>query len=221
MKSAVFFDLDGTLVDTAPDFQVILAEMRTREGLPALSTAAVRSQVSNGARALVTLAFGLAPEDNAFEGRLAQLLDAYEQILAEHSGLFPGMDAVLRALEARGMPWGVITNKPRRFTVPLLERLGLGARVGPVVCPDDVVHRKPDPEGLLLACAQAGAAPAQSVYVGDHERDIAAGHNAGMITVAACYGYIPPGEDPENWRADHAIDTPEDMLPLIEHWSRS
>ena len=220
MKPAVFFDLDGTLVDTAPDFHVILGELLSAEGRPPLSPAAVRSQVSNGARALVTLAFGLAPEDSAFEGRLEQLLAAYEQRLAEDSGLFDGMEGVLSALELHGMPWGVITNKPRRFTLPLLERLGLGERVGPVICPDDVMHRKPDPEGLLLACRQAGAEPGVSVYVGDHERDIAAGHNAGMITVAARYGYIPPGEDPENWRADHAIDTPGELLPLIEQWSR-
>ncbi len=221
MDRAVFFDLDGTLVDTAPDFFVILNEMRASDGIQPLSEAAVRSQVSNGARALVTLAFGLAPGDRDFDACLERLLDHYEQRLAVDSGLFPGMEEVLAELDARGMTWGVVTNKPVRFSRPLMERLGLGERVGPIICPDHVTHRKPDPEGLLMACEQAGATPSRSVYVGDHERDIAAGHNAGMITVAARYGYIAPGENPDDWQADLSVDAPRDLLPLIRDWSET
>lgn len=213
--AAVFFDLDGTLVDTAPDFVVVLNQLLQEAGRPALSDAAIRSQVSNGARALVTLGFGLTPEDADFGTHLDRLLARYEARLAVDSALFPGMDKVLAALEAEQIPWGIVTNKPERFTTPLLSGLGLAERCGPVICPDHVRLRKPDPEGLLIAAQQAGVAPEQCLYVGDHLRDIEAGRAAGMRTVAALFGYLDPNEDPRAWHADVYIETAAQLLPLI------
>lgn len=216
MAQAVFFDLDGTLIDTAPDFHVVLNQVLADAGRPAQSMAAVRSQVSNGARALVTLGFGLAPEDAGFAEALETLLDAYAARLAVDTCLFPGMEAVLARLEADGTPWGVVTNKPARFTGPVLQGLGLSERVGPVICPDHVALRKPDPEGLLKAAAAVGAAPERCLYVGDHLRDIEAGRNAGMVTVAALFGYLDPNEDPRAWHADYYINAADELLPLLD-----
>lgn len=213
--AAVFFDLDGTLVDTAPDFVTVLNGLLAEAGRPALSDAAIRSQVSNGARALITLGFGLTPEDTDFSAHLERLLSRYETHLAVDSALFPGMENVLAALEAEQIPWGVVTNKPARFTTPLLAQLGLAERCGPVICPDHVTLKKPDPEGLLIAAHQAGVLPTRCLYVGDHLRDIEAGRAAGMRTVAALFGYLDPNEDPRAWHADVYIETAEQLLPLI------
>lgn len=216
MIQAVFFDLDGTLIDTAPDFYVVLNQVLAHAGRPPVSEAAVRSQVSNGARALVTLGFGLTPEDADFGQYLDQVLNAYADRLDVDTRLFPGMDRVLDALDLRAIPWGVVTNKPERFTVPVLRGLGLAQRCGPVICPDHVALRKPDPEGLLMAARQASVDPAQCLYVGDHLRDIEAGRNAGMRTVAALYGYLDPNEDPRAWHADYYIDAANALLPLLD-----
>lgn len=212
---AVFFDLDGTLIDTAPDFYVVLNQVLADAGRPVQTLAAVRSQVSNGARALVTLGFGLAPGDEGFDQALNTLLDAYEQRLSVDSRLFAGMDTVLDTLESAGIPWGIVTNKPERFTLPVLVGLDLVERVGPIICPDHVALRKPDPEGLRIAARQVEADPARCLYVGDHLRDIEAGRNAGMTTVAALFGYLDPNEDPRAWHADHYIEHASELLPLL------
>ena len=216
----VLFDLDGTLVDTAPDFHVVLNQVLADAARPPVTYEQVRSQVSNGARALVTLGFGMTPDDSGFEQWLNRLLDSYEQRLAVDTCLFPGMDEVLAWLDTRGLPWGVVTNKPERFTMPVLEGLGLRERVGPVICPDHVKQRKPDPEGLLIACEQVQAPPEHSVYVGDHARDIEAGRRAGMLTVGALFGYLDEGEDPQDWQANHYIARAQELLPLLtQHFS--
>lgn len=210
MADAVFFDLDGTLVDTAPDFHTVLNAMLAEAGKPALPYAKVRAQVSNGARAVLQTGFGSKPGDAEFDALLEQFLDRYVGHLTVGSQLFAGMDAVLDKLEARGIPWGVVTNKPARFTTPLLAGLKLAERVGPVICPDHVAERKPHPEGLLKAASMVGVDPQRCIYVGDHDRDIAAGRNAGMKTIGVLFGYIDEGEDPRAWRADmYAADTAE------------
>lgn len=214
-QRCVMFDLDGTLVDTAPDFHVVLNNVLADAGRKAVSYDAVRAQVSNGARALVRLGFGLDVGDNDFDRWLNVLLDAYAQRLDVDTCLFPGMDAVLDRLDANGIPWGVVTNKPERFTVPVMEGLGLRQRASAIICPDHVRERKPDPEGLLMACRQSEADPSTSIYVGDHLRDIEAGRNAGMTTVAALFGYIDADEDPRDWRADHYIAHASELLPLL------
>lgn len=212
---AVFFDLDGTLVDTARDFHTVLNATLAAAGREPLHFARVREQVSNGARAMIRLGFGLEPGDEGFDYWLEQFLDRYAEQLTVHSTLFPGMAEVLDALDTLGVPWGVVTNKPFRFSEPLMAGLGLAHRMGPLICPDHVARRKPDPEGLLLAARQAGVNPARCIYVGDHDRDIAAGRQAGMTTVAVLFGYIEADDDPYAWRADHYIERAEQLLPLV------
>ena len=210
MTDVVFFDLDGTLIDTAPDFHTVLNAMLAEAGKPALPYEKIRSQVSNGARAVVQAGFGGAPGEQAFDAVLAEFLDRYVDHLTVGSQLFTGMDEVLDKLEARGIPWGIVTNKPARFTTPLLAGLKLAERVGPVICPDHVAERKPHPEGLLKAASMVGADPQRCIYVGDHDRDIAAGRNAGMKTIGVLFGYIDEGEDPLAWKADmYAADAAE------------
>lgn len=220
MFDAVFFDLDGTLVDTAHDFERAINGLLRAEQLPTVSYERIRQQVSNGARALTSLAFNLTPEDAAFETRLAQLLDAYEAAISAQSQLFAGMDQVLALLRAKSIPWGVVTNKPARFTAPIMAALSLDDACA-IICPDHVKARKPDPEGLLLAAGLARVLPSRCLYVGDHERDIAAGQNAHMATAACRFGYIEPGDDITNWQADFMLDSPLDLLPLLQPDSRS
>lgn len=213
---AVYFDLDGTLIDTAPDFYTVLNALLKQHGRPQVSYSAVRANVSNGARALTELGFGTGPEDLTFGAFLEELLNAYEQHLAVDTVLFPGMAETLDWLDAEGLPWGIVTNKPSRFTLPLLEGLNLHQRVGAVICPDHVTQRKPDPEGLLMAAAQDGVTPAHCLYVGDHLRDIQAGQNAGMATAVAAFGYIDADDDPHGWQADHLLEKGEELLPLLQ-----
>lgn len=215
MLEAVFFDLDGTLVDTAPDFHVVLNRVLEAHGRPSVSYQAVRATVSNGARALTELGFGLASADPGFDQRLDEVLAAYAGHLAVDTRLFEGMAECLEWLEHEGLPWGVITNKPDRFTRPVLAGLGLLERAGAVICPDHVRERKPDPEGLLMAAQQVGANPTHCLYVGDHLRDIQAGLNASMITATAGFGYIDAADNPRAWPADYFLERGEQLLPLI------
>ncbi|MFE8072046.1 HAD family hydrolase [Marinobacteraceae bacterium S3BR75-40.1] len=215
--STVLFDLDGTLVDTAPDFVLCLNQQRERHGLPPLPEPQIRRVVSNGGRALVKTGFGLNPDDPEFARYLDELLDLYQTHLASCSGLFPGMDNLLTWLEQQRVPWGVVTNKPSRFTLPLLEKLELASRCAVTVCPDHVEERKPHPESLLLACSRIGVSPTGGIYVGDHERDIEAGRRAGMLTVAVRYGYLEHPEVIDAWDADY---TAEDAAALLEWLQR-
>jgi N-acetyl-D-muramate 6-phosphate phosphatase len=215
VTDAVFFDLDGTLIDTAPDFHTVLNAMLAEAGRPALPYHKVRAQVSNGARAVVHAGFGGAPGEAEFDQRLNAFLDRYVEHLTVGSTLFDGMDIILDRLDAHGIPWGIVTNKPVRFTAPLLAGLNLSERVGPVICPDHVAERKPHPEGLLKAAAMVGAKPDRCVYVGDHDRDIAAGRNAGMKTIGVTFGYLDDGEDPLNWRADFYASNTAELMTLL------
>lgn len=215
MFSAIFFDLDGTLVDTALDFQRAINSLLAASGRDNIELQPVREQVSNGARALTTLAFGLSPGDNGFDSHLKQLLDAYDEAISNQSQLFIGMDKVLNLLDEQQIPWGVVTNKPSRFTNPIMTTLDLDHRSIATICPDHVMQRKPDPEGLLIAADSAGVAAENCLYVGDHQRDIEAGKNAAMATACALYGYIGEHEMPEEWQADYPLYTPTDLLPLI------
>lgn len=212
---AVFFDLDGTLIDTAPDFYTVLNATLQEAGRDLVSYNAVREQVSNGARAMIGLGFGLQPGDADFDLWLNRFLDRYEQHLAVDTVLFPGMAEVLERLEQAAIPWGIVTNKPSRFTLPLLQGLGLQARVGPVICPDHVTRRKPDPEGLLMAARATGRDATRCIYVGDHERDIAAGRNAGMTTIGVLFGYIDADENPADWQADFYVEHADELNALF------
>lgn len=210
--SSVLFDLDGTLLDTAPDFIRCLNLLRQEEGLAALPDTAIRDSVSDGARAMIQVGFGLTPEDADYTRLHSAFLDRYEASVAEQTVLFPGMAAVLEWLEAERIPWGIVTNKPARFTTPLLEALSMSARCAAVICPDHVSQRKPHPESILLACKQIGVPASTGVYVGDHLRDIEAGRNAGMITIAARYGYIRDRQAVASWGADHIVDSADALL---------
>lgn len=212
MTKAVLFDLDGTLLDTAPAFHVLLNEQLAALGRPPVSLEAVRTVVSEGAAAMVCLAFGIERDDPIFAEQLDTLLNRYASAPGANTQLFAGMETVLNTLDEQGIPWGIVTNKPERFTLPILAHLGLAERVGVVVCPDHVSERKPNPEGLLLAARTLGVAPVQCCYVGDHQRDIAAGHNANMATIGVTFGYLAAGEDPYSWRADAYVDHAEELL---------
>ena len=212
----VLFDLDGTLVDTAADFQRVLDTMMDLEGLPGIAGDRVHQTVSDGARALVTLAFNLSEQDDEFDQRLQQLLDLYyrqlEQTLATP---YPGMLSLLDRLENSDIAWGVVTNKPEKYSVRLLENLQLLDRCGSLVCPEHVKARKPDPEALLLACQQLQCDTERTVYVGDHVRDMQAAKNADLIAVAAGYGYLGAGVHIEEWPADFLINSANELSNLL------
>lgn len=212
---AVLFDLDGTLLDTAPDFAVVVNQLRRRHGRLPLPYQPIRDTVSNGARALVSLAFELQEGDDRFETLRQELLELYEAHLAVETAVFPGIDPLLDWLDREGLPWGVVTNKPRRYAAPLLEALQLAGRCAALVCPDDVSRTKPDPEPLLLACRNMDCVAENAIYLGDHRRDIEAGINAGMKTLAAAYGYIDRSESIADWRADFIVDSAHDIQPLL------
>ena len=214
--SVVLFDLDGTLIDTAPDFIRCLNQLREQHGLAPLPPEQIRRSVSNGARAMIRVGFGLEPEHPDYTEKHTAFLDLYEAGVAVETALFEGMDELLRGLEERDIPWGIVTNKPVRFAAPLVEALGLAQRCAAVVCPDHVAQRKPHPEALFLACTQIGAQPETAIYVGDHERDIEAGRNAGMRTIAVRYGYIEEPETVDLWQADLIADTVSDLVKLLQ-----
>jgi phosphoglycolate phosphatase len=213
--TAVLFDLDGTLLDTAPDMVGALNQLRTEERQCALPYEQARAFVSNGAIGLLGLAFAGA-SDSRRRYLHARFLQIYADRLVQGTRIFPGMAEVLSHMDEAAIPWGVVTNKPARYTEPLLQALGLLVRCACVVSGDTLAERKPDPRPLLHALAMIPAPAGEAMYVGDAERDVIAGRAAGMRTVAATYGYIPPGQDPASWGADHHIACPRDLLALFE-----
>jgi phosphoglycolate phosphatase len=212
---AVLFDLDGTLVDTAPDLGLALNMQRERHGLPSLPLEVIRPHASHGSRGLLGIGFGLQPEDAKFASMREEYLQLYDTVFLRQPRLFDGIMEVLQSLEHHRVAWGIVTNKPRRFTVPLMDKLGLAGRAASIVSGDDCTRAKPYPDTLLLASRQMGIAPQDCVYVGDARRDIEAGHAAGMKTVVSRYGYLDVGDSPEEWGAQGMIDTPLDLLRLL------
>jgi phosphoglycolate phosphatase len=212
---AVLFDLDGTLLDTAPDMVGTLNALRLESGLAPLPFAEVRAQVSHGSSRLVQIGF-----PGADAGRVAGLqrrfLDLYGARLAAETRLFDGMDGVLLELSRRGLAVGIVTNKPARLTDALLEQLGLRARFACVVSGDTLNERKPHPLPMLHAAELAGAAPDACIYVGDAERDVQAAHAAGMRALVAVYGYLRPDEDWPAWGGDGFIERPADLIGWLD-----
>lgn len=213
---AVLFDLDGTLLDTAPDFITVLNQLLLEEGREKLPEHSIRRTVSNGARALITLGFGLQEGEAGFERLKGRLLELYRKGLAKDTVPFPGITALIKGLQERGVTWGVVTNKPSVYTTPLLQAIDITPGPHAVVCPDHVTRTKPDPEPLFLACKKLGCDFSEVVYVGDHVRDIEAGRRAGMKTFAAAYGYIPEGDCPSKWNADFTVQHASEILPILE-----
>jgi len=214
IHGAVLFDLDGTLIDTAPDMVAVLQTLQSDHGLSPVSYELGRSYVSNGALGLARLGFPDASDALLEEMRL-EFLDRYGRNFCDRSALFSGMEPLLRQLEAASIPWGVVTNKPRRFTEPLLAALRLADRVACCVSGDTLPLRKPDPAPLLHACELAGVKAGDSVYVGDSARDIEAGQAAGMGTIAAGYGYITPDDTSTAWGADSIAADTEELAQIV------
>jgi N-acetyl-D-muramate 6-phosphate phosphatase len=212
---AVLFDLDGTLLDTAPDMIAALNQVRVEQGFAPLDYALARTQVSHGSTGMMKLAF---PEldGEAFERLRAHFLSLYDQRIARETTPFPGFDRVLGRLEDEGMPWGIVTNKPAFLTDPLLRALNLDRRAASVVSGDTLPQRKPHPAPLLHACAQIGLSPRRCVYVGDAERDVVSARAAGMPVLVASYGYLGPRDDPASWAPDAFIDAPDGLLDWLE-----
>lgn len=213
---AVLFDMDGTLLDTAPDFVAVCQAMRRDRGLEPIDDKVIRDVVSGGARAMVAATFEMSPLDEAFEPLRLEFLDRYQEHCAVETCFFDGMAELLADLEKSRLVWGVATNKPLRFAEPIMERLGLSTRSAVLLCPDHVTKSKPDPEMLLLACQQMDIDPSEVLFVGDDRRDIEAGHAAGTRTVAVRYGYIHPEDNPGNWGADAVIDHPLELRRVID-----
>jgi 2-phosphoglycolate phosphatase len=210
---AVLFDLDGTLADTAPDLAAAVNYLRTMRGLEPTPYDVLRPTASAGARGMIGAAFGLAPGDDGYEELRLQWFDRYQSAMAVHSTRFDGIDALLEGLLDAGMAWGIVTNKPSRFTDPLLPQIGL-AHAGCIVSGDTTPHSKPHPEPLLEGARRLGLAPETCWYVGDDLRDIEAGRAAGMVTVACAWGYCG-NIAPANWGADYVLDTPADLLATL------
>ncbi len=211
---AVLFDLDGTLVDTAPDMVAVLQGLQRDHGQEEISYDVARMSVSNGALGLIGVGFPDADEER--RDQLHQLyLERYALNVCQQSAVYPGLDALLERLDAAKCPWGIVTNKPARMTDPLLSKLGLVERCACIVSGDTVAQRKPHPAPLLHACEIAGFDPKNTIYVGDAERDMEAGRRAGMATIAVRYGYITADDDPERWGADRIASDSSELLKMI------
>ena len=210
----VLFDLDGTLIDSAPDLAAAANAMRLARGMEPLEVEVLRPMVGSGARGMVGLALGVRPGDDTFDALRNEFLERYEACLLERTAVFAAMTPVLDALERAGMPWGIVTNKAERFALPVTIGLDLQRRAAAVVCGDSTPHSKPHPAPLLEAARRVGIGAGSSVYVGDDLRDVQAGRAAGMATLVAAWGYLGAGEPIAAWGADAVLEQPNALL----HW---
>jgi phosphoglycolate phosphatase len=216
----ILFDLDGTLVDTAHDLGLALNIQLARYGKPALAHDVIWPVASHGSRGLLALGFGITPADADFESKRVEYLDLYETVYTNKPIFLPGIADLLDELDARGVKWGIVTNKPRRFSVDLTKAVNMGdkslfERSACLLCGDDAPQPKPAPDTLLIACKETATKPTECIYVGDAERDVQAGKAAGMKTVVALFGYIADTDKPFEWHADLLIKTPLDLLDCL------
>ena len=212
----VLFDLDGTLIDSAPDLAGAANDMRLERKLSALPLEVLRPMVGSGARGMLAKAFDVHPGDAQFEALREEFLSRYEQRMTQLTRLFEDASRVLLALDERGLRWGIVTNKMERLTLPLLQALKLQERACAIVCGDTTAHSKPHPAPLLEAAHRASTAPANCIYIGDDERDIIAGRAAGMQTLAAAWGYLGVGADVNAWGAHGVIHQPNELLEWLD-----
>jgi len=219
--SMILFDLDGTLVDTAHDLGLALNIQRERYGKQGLAHDDIWPVASHGSRGLLALGFGITPADSCYEAMRVEYLDLYESVFTNNAILLPGIAELLETLDSHGIKWGIVTNKPRRFSVDLVKAVKMGdqslhQRSACLVCGDDAPQPKPAPDTLLMACAEAGISPSECIYVGDAERDVLAGKAAGMKTVVAMFGYIAATDKPVEWGADALINSPDELMDYIK-----
>ena len=212
---ALLFDLDGTLLDTAPDFISAINKQLQIRDRDSLINNTVRTSVTNGSVGIIESVYGIKQNDPEFEVLKEEFLELYLSNIAEKTSLFEGLKQVLNNCVKQSIPWGIVTNKPLRYTTPLLEELGLDQQSATTICPDHVSNPKPDPESLLLACSQLSLNPEDCIYIGDHIRDIQAGHSAGMRTIAAGWGYIEDSENINDWHADWIIEDSTQLNSLL------
>lgn len=215
MTQLILFDLDGTLMDTAPDLGLALNMQRERHGLLPLPQSDIRPYASHGSKGLLSVGFGITPEHPDFNEKRIEYLALYDEVFTRAPVMFDGVTEVLADIENKGLRWGVVTNKPRRFTQPLLKAIGLFDRAACVISGDDAPRAKPYPDTLLMACKQVDIEPSSAIYIGDAERDIQAGIAAGMPTVVALYGYLDAMDKPDSWGADYKIHKANDILNII------
>ena len=213
---AVLFDLDGTLIDSAPDLAGAANDMRAARGLPALPYALLRPMVGSGARGMVGQAFDVGPDDERFSALRDEFLRRYEARMTRETKAFPEVLTLLDALDQRRLPWGIVTNKAARYSEPLVAALGLAQRAQVLVCGDTTAHVKPHPAPLLEAARRMGIAPASCAYVGDDQRDVQAGDAAGMVTIAVAWGYLGLGDAIEAWGATHVIQSAGELLKRLQ-----
>jgi len=213
--AAVLFDLDGTLIDSAPDLGAAADQMRVARGMPSLPLVSYRHMAGAGARGMLEIAFGIAPQDTGFDAMREEFFSNYAACMTERTYAFDGVQELIAHLEQRKLPWGVVTNKSSRFTDPLTRAMPLFANAGTIVSGDTTPHAKPHPAPLLEAARQLGVDATQCVYVGDDERDVVAGLAAGMKTVAASYGYLGKKTEIQSWGAHAEINSPLALLQLL------
>jgi 2-phosphoglycolate phosphatase len=213
---AVLFDLDGTFADTAPDLGAAANHVRALHDLPPLPIATIRPQASHGSRGLLKLAMGADPDAPGYDEMIAAFLQYYEDHICERTVLFPGMSALVAELERHDLPWGIVTNKPHRYTVPLMEKLGYAKRSACLVSGDTCARSKPHPMQLLHAAELMGVLPKRCLYLGDDLRDMEAAQAAEMTGIIAAYGYIDPEADLSTWPAAGKVHTPFALLRYIQ-----
>jgi phosphoglycolate phosphatase len=213
---AVLFDLDGTLIDSAPDLGAAADKMRVDRGLPSLPLEKYRPMAGAGARGMLGIAFGMTPDSRDYETMREEFFVNYENAMTERTVIFDGVPGLIASLLELGLRWGVVTNKSMRFTGPLTKQIPLFNSAGAIIGGDTTPHAKPHPEPLLEAARRLKVQPQQCIYVGDDERDVIAGRAAGMGTVAATYGYLGSNADTYLWNADARIESPRDLLTLLK-----
>lgn len=219
--SAVLFDLDGTLIDTAHDLGHALNVLRARYDKPALPFEQIRPVASHGSKGLLALGFGLDDADDNFETMVDEYLSLYAAVLTRKPDYLPGIEELLLALTEAKIPWGIVTNKPRRFAEPLIQAVPflsgyLIDYAGCLLCGDDALKPKPSPDTLLMACDQLNVNAQEVIYVGDAARDVEAGRAAKMETVVALFGYLSDDDQPDLWGADYLVSKAEEILPLVK-----